>query len=190
MKKISRPLSTTLWQNGIQTETYPKCIWKNGILITGYTEMKILGIKTATVFARINTEYNYAKRNNYILYDNSFVYDEEEIAVSIGFEVSDVQESIKTLENLNLIETKVDNSINVMNMKLENIIDFIKKAERENDYKPWDYALNKIQSKGFNGFKFTYQDKLKEEEERKKMMEEWKKGEELARDENGNLLRF
>ena len=106
MKKISRPLSTTLWQNGIQTETYPKCIWKNGMLIIGYTEMKIFGIKTATVFARLNTEYNYAKRNNYILYDNSFVYDVEEIAVSIGFEVSDVQESIKTLENLVICDFK------------------------------------------------------------------------------------
>ena len=53
---------------------YFKKIWANGKLIIGYSELKIFEKQTAIVFARINTEFNYAVGHKYLINNYCFAW--------------------------------------------------------------------------------------------------------------------
>lgn len=164
-------------------QKYFKSIWSLGRLVVGYSELKAFDIKTALTFARINTEYNYAVKNNTLIEDYCFAYEELEIAGCIGLNVEDVKVAIKQLEKLFLIKTFIVDNCKLMHLELERICLFIGRAERENNYKLWDNGLNLIQSNAFKYIEFN--------EENRKLVDKKKIPElVLARDENGNIYSF
>ena len=71
---------------------YFKKIWTNGKLIIGYSELKIFEKQTAIVFARINTEFNYAVGHKYLINNYCFAYDIQEIAESVALTVVEERE--------------------------------------------------------------------------------------------------
>ena len=105
---------------------YFKKIWANGKLITGYSDLKIFEKQTAIVFARINTEFNYAVGHKYLINNYCFAYDIQEIAESVALTVVEVNIAIQQLEHLNLIKTMVIKSFTLIHLNLENICNFIK----------------------------------------------------------------
>ena len=105
---------------------YFKKIWANGKLIIGYSELKIFENQTAIVFARINTEFNYAVGHKYLINNYCFAYDIQEIAESVALTVEEVSIAIQQLEHLNLIKTMVIKSFTLIHLNLENICNFIK----------------------------------------------------------------
>ena len=163
---------------------YFKNIWKKGGLHTGYSALKILGLPTALVFERINTEYNHAVGKGLLISNSYFAYDEAEIAQSIGLLIEDVQKSIEKLERLYLIKTKEINTFKLMYIDIEYVCEYIHNKEKENNYREWDYGLRSIQYHAFSSFSFDF--------ENKKLLEEseYDDGDELMTDENGNYIGF
>lgn len=163
--------------------TYFKNIWSKGILCIGYSELKTFDKVVAIIFARINTEYNYAVGHNYIIGDYCFAYNEQEIADSVNLTVEDVKTAIKKLEDLQLIETAQINSFSLMHVNIDEVCRYIEKVEKQNNYSMWDNGLNTLQGNAFSEIEFN--------SESKKLVEKFKSNKyELAVDENGNPLEF
>lgn len=162
---------------------YFKKIWTKGQLVCGYSSLKILGVKTALVFERLNTEFNFAVRHNLLIQDYYFAYNEEEIANALGLTTDDVVTAINELQSQRLINTANIDSFKIMQLDLNYICNFISNAERNNNFKDWNFALMTLQASAFNALEF--------DSENKKNIEKIKNSKyELATDENGNLISF
>lgn len=162
---------------------YFKKIWANGKLITGYSELKIFEKQTAIVFARINTEFNYAVGHKYLINNYCFAYDIQEIAESVALTVEEVNIAIQQLEHLNLIKTMVIKSFTLIHLNLENICNFIKQAEQRHHFQYWDYRLEILQKNPYYAIE-------KNNVEKQLITDIQNSDYEIATDENGNPLMF
>ena len=120
-----------------------------GYLLVGYSFLKALGLTTAIVLERLHTEYNFAKRNNYI-YGEYFGIDVDEIANCLGLSRNEVVYSINELIELKFIHVQKINKIIVLYIDKEQIMEFTKESEKENEYSDWDNGLKSIQ---YNAYK-------------------------------------
>ena len=123
---------------------YYKSIRILGYLLVGYSLLKALGLTTATVLERLHTEYNFAKKNNYIN-GGYFGIDENEIASNLGLSRDDVIKSLNKLNNLSLIEYAHVYQTQVIYINQEQIFEYVRNAEKDNNYTDWDNGLKSIQ---------------------------------------------
>lgn len=123
---------------------YYKSIRILGYLLVGYSLLKALGLTTATVLERLHTEYNFAQRNK-LINGGYFGIDVTEIANSLALSKNEVINSLNRLIELQLIEIPKVNGINVAYIDQEQIIQFVKDVEKENNYTDWDNGLKSIQ---------------------------------------------
>ena len=123
---------------------YYKSIRILGYLLLGYSLLKALGLTTATVLERLHTEYNFAQRNK-LINGGYFGIDVTEIANSLALSKNEVINSLNRLIELQLIEIPKVNGINVAYIDQEQIIQFVKDVEKENNYTDWDNGLKSIQ---------------------------------------------
>ena len=128
---------------------YYKLIRKLGYLLVSYSLLKILGKTTAIILERLHTEYNFAKRHDYIN-NGYFGIDIDELSCSLGLSRNKVIISLSKLMEYELIQVLQINDIPMVYINQERIIQFVKESEKENNYDDWDNGLKSIQ---YNAYK-------------------------------------
>ena len=123
---------------------YYKLIRKLGYLLVSYSLLKILGKTTAIILERLHTEYNFAKRHDYIN-NGYFGIDIDELSCSLGLSRNKVIISLSKLMEYELIQVLQINDIPMVYINQERIIQFVKESEKENNYDDWDNGLKSIQ---------------------------------------------
>lgn len=118
-----------------------KRIRKRGYLMVSYTFLKLLGVEIAIVLERLLTEYNHAC-NNDLLYRGYFFTDITEISFHIGISEEIVTESVFYLKKIGIINfMKFSDNTIICKVDEEELVNFEKTKEIENDYKMWNYKL-------------------------------------------------
>lgn len=143
---------------------YYKAIRILGHLLVGYSLLKALGLTTATVLERLHTEYNFAKKNNYI-YNGFFGIDVDEIASSLGISRDDVIKSLNKLNNLRLIEYAHVYQTQVIYINQKQIIEYVRNAENVNNYTDWDNGLKSIQYSAYRELNAYFEEEDDDENE-------------------------
>jgi hypothetical protein len=124
-----------------------KRIRKKGYLMVGYTFIKALGTTTAVVLERLLTEYQHAIRHNFWCTDEAFCFDADELSFHLGLSIDELVDSITKIRDLNLIYVDTYKGLYFVKINEEEIVNFEKTTEIENDYKMWDYNLYSVQSR-------------------------------------------
>jgi len=124
-----------------------KRIRKKGYLMVGYTFIKALGTMTAVVLERLLTEYQHAIRHNFLCNDETFCIDLEELSFHLGLSIDELVDSIIKIRDLNLIYVDTYKGLYFVKINEEEIVNYEKTTEIENDYKMWDYNLYSVQSR-------------------------------------------
>ena len=156
---------------------YNKKLAEQGLLGVSCATLKILDIKTALVFARLNAEFNYAYKNNYLYDDYCFASDKKNIANVLKITFEDVKTSIKELEMLGFISTAEINSCFWVHIYSEYIFKKINELNCSN----WDFGLSDIQRNSILNLELS-------KDISNFFQEFWKQ--QRATDENGNPLLF
>lgn len=116
-----------------------------GYLQLGYSLLKSLGWQEAIILSRLITEKNYAISNNN--YCNDFFIDLKEIEEALGFDVDTIIDGLCKLRDSGFIS--INNSFYqdryLVHLLDEEIINYVKNAEYENNFEAWDACLNKTQ---------------------------------------------
>lgn len=115
-----------------------------GFLMHSYSLMKALGLPVSTVLERLLTEYNHAMGEG--LHINGwFCFNCVEISMHIGLSIEDVMTAVEELATRNLIEAGQYKDLTVVRVNEEELLNFVKVAEKDNNYKMWDYYLFAVQ---------------------------------------------
>ena len=162
---------------------YFNIIWAKGYLCIGYSELKILGAITALVFARINTEYNFAVKHNYLIKSSWFAYEEKEIAVCLGLTLEEITTALNKLEELYFIKITTINSFKLMHVYLTSVYAHFDNIESEKNFKIWDHGLDPLQRSAFQSLEFENECNIHIPDPNEYLYE-------IATDENGNPLCF
>lgn len=158
-------------------------ISKLGILTMPYSIVKLFEHNTALVLGRINGAYANARRKNYLICENIFLFNEAEMANSLGLTIDEVKTSIKQLEDLGFIKTRTIKSFNLMLLYFDKISLYIRNAERKKNFRMWNEDIDTLQLAAFT--------ELKLKQENLKLVEDMiNEDYQLAVDENGNPLCF
>ena len=129
-----------------------KRLRKKGYLMVGYSLLKSLGSQIALVLERLLTEYQHSIRNEF-LYKGRFVISITHIALYIGFTEEQVMNALNELIRLNLINVEPIENLYSIYIDEDEIVDFEKTKEIENQYKQWDFQLYSIQNAGYEFMK-------------------------------------
>ena len=156
---------------------YNKKLAEQGLLGVSCATLKILDIKTALVFARLNAEFNYAFKNNYLYVDCFFATDKKNIANVLRITVDDVKTSIDKLKRLGFISTTEINSYCWIHIYCKDICNKINELKCSN----WDFGLNDIQRNAILDLESSLDNAT--------FIKEFNR-QQRATDENGNPLLF
>lgn len=125
-----------------------KRIRQKGNLMLGYTFAKSLGLTNAVVLERILTEYQHATKHGLIA-NSEFGSTFELIGYHIGLNACDIQNSMMKLQELNLINFRVQGDFVLIRVNEDNIVDFEETEEARNKYQPWHYRLYDTQKDAY-----------------------------------------
>ena len=125
-----------------------------------YTLAKALGAMPSLLLARFFSEHNFAQKNNCLIND-CFFSKSELLMFNLGCSEDELNEAIKILKENDLIDI-FNNHFNrlLVQIKVDNIVEFINDIEDENIDNSWDLGLKEaINPKiNLNNFSSSSQD--------------------------------
>ena len=120
-----------------------------GYLMLSYSLAKRLGLLTATVLERILTEYQHSISND-LNVKGWFVINYVEIGYHLNLDTEEVEEAVEALTSYGLIELREYNDLLLAQVQKETLVNFVKTAEINYDFKLWDYLLMPMQEQILN----------------------------------------